>query len=218
MPRRLRDGEDFWHETRGLLAKKPTHSSVAAPGGIQNIRREREEGGTPMAMLLIILAGLLSVVYGVVTTAALMKADAGNARMQEIAAAIAEGAQAYLKRQYITIGVVGVVIFVGRRPSAWLDGRRRLPHRRRPFGRGRLHRHERVGARQRAHGAGGDPVAGRAASTSPSRRARSPACWWPASRCSASSVYFWLLTGPAGSRPTAAPSSTRWSRSASAPR
>ena len=66
-----------------------------------------------MAMLLIILAGLLSVVYGVVTTAALMKADAGNARMQEIAAAIAEGAQAYLKRQYITIGVVGVVIFVG---------------------------------------------------------------------------------------------------------
>ena len=66
-----------------------------------------------MAMYLIILAGLLSVVYGVVTNAALMKADAGNARMQEIAGAIAEGAQAYLRRQYITIGAVGVVIFIG---------------------------------------------------------------------------------------------------------
>ncbi|MDB5570254.1 MAG: sodium-translocating pyrophosphatase [Hyphomicrobiales bacterium] len=63
-------------------------------------------------ILLIILAGLLAVVYGIVTSAALMRADAGNARMQEIAAAIAEGAQAYLKRQYITIGLVGVVIFV----------------------------------------------------------------------------------------------------------
>ena len=66
-----------------------------------------------MAMLLIILAGLLSVVYGVVTIAALMKADAGTARMQEISAAVAEGAQAYLRRQYMTIAVVGVVIFIG---------------------------------------------------------------------------------------------------------
>ncbi|WP_296708303.1 sodium-translocating pyrophosphatase [Rhodoblastus sp.] len=65
-----------------------------------------------MAILLIILGGLLSIAYGIVTIQKVMAADAGSARMQEISAAIAEGAQAYLYRQYITIGVVGAAIFV----------------------------------------------------------------------------------------------------------
>ncbi len=60
---------------------------------------------------LIVLAGALSIVYGVITTRGLMAADAGSARMQEISAAVREGASAYLKRQYTTIGYVGVVIF-----------------------------------------------------------------------------------------------------------
>ena len=68
------------------------------------------------ALWLIVLAGLLSVVYGFITYSGLMKADAGSARMQEISAAVREGASAYLKRQYTTIGIVGVVIFV----IAWL--------------------------------------------------------------------------------------------------
>ena len=54
----------------------------------------------------------MAVIYSAVQTASLMKASAGNDRMQEIAAAIQEGAQAYLRRQYLTIGMVGVVILV----------------------------------------------------------------------------------------------------------
>ena len=63
------------------------------------------------AIWLIIGCGLLSILYGAITISSLMKADAGSQRMQEIAGAIAEGAQAYLNRQYTTIGIVGVVIF-----------------------------------------------------------------------------------------------------------
>jgi len=64
------------------------------------------------ALWLIILCGLLALVYAIWATFSVMQADPGNQRMQEIAAAVREGAQAYLRRQYATIGVVGIVIFV----------------------------------------------------------------------------------------------------------
>ena len=63
-------------------------------------------------MWLIIASGLLAIAYGVWAVRSILAADAGNERMQEIAAAIQEGASAYLNRQYRTIGMVGVVIAI----------------------------------------------------------------------------------------------------------
>ncbi|MCF6294035.1 MAG: sodium/proton-translocating pyrophosphatase, partial [Robiginitomaculum sp.] len=66
-----------------------------------------------MELMLVIGAGILAIIYGIVQTMSLLKASAGNEKMQEIAKAIQEGANAYLKRQYLTIAAVGVVVFVG---------------------------------------------------------------------------------------------------------
>ena len=61
---------------------------------------------------LIVLCGVLAIVYAIWATRSVLAADAGSQKMQEIAAAIREGAQAYLKRQYSTIAAVGVVVFL----------------------------------------------------------------------------------------------------------
>jgi len=63
-------------------------------------------------ILLAIAAAVLAIIYGVVQTQRLMSASAGSEKMQEIASAIQEGANAYLKRQYTTIGIVGVVVCI----------------------------------------------------------------------------------------------------------
>ena len=76
-----------------------------------NSGRIHQPGFSMMTLWLIVLCGVLALLYAIWATFSVMRADPGSAKMQEISAAVREGAQAYLRRQYTTIAIVGVVIF-----------------------------------------------------------------------------------------------------------
>ena len=88
-------------------------STLMLPPILPISKRSDKTGLEAMNMLLLaIAAAVLAIVYGVVQTQRLMGASAGSEKMQEIASAIQEGANAYLKRQYTTIAIVGIVVCI----------------------------------------------------------------------------------------------------------
>ena len=147
-------------------------------------------------MLFALICAGVAVAYGIGLTVWLLGRPEGNERMQEIARAVQEGAAAYLRRQYMTIAAVSIVPFLllGFYNKLGLGHGDRLPRRRDPLGRGRVHRHERRRALEPADGGGRTPRAQAGSERRVPRRlgdrhaGRRPGLLGVAG-------YYWVLTG-----------------------
>ncbi len=127
---------------------------------------------TDYGIVIALVCAGAGVLYGVLVTQGLLAKSPGNDRMQEISGAVQEGARAYLNRQYTIIAAVAVPLAIAIALIQNVDTGDRLRDRRHPLGLGRLHRHERLGARQRPRRRGRPRRRQPRRSTSPSRAAR----------------------------------------------
>ncbi len=144
---------------------------------------------------IAMITGVLALVAAYMLARSVIGSDAGTAEMQAISNAIREGAEAFLERQYQTIGIIAavlaVVVFVGYQalaPNGPLraQDRHQLPRRRRLLRPRRLHRHVLLHPRQHPHRLRRPQLASTAHSGAPSAAAPSPASSSSRSRCSAS--------------------------------
>src|ERR1700693_2713745 len=93
-------------------SKRPSSTLLCRRERFSRLPYQSKLRATMNTLWMIVGCGVLAILYGIWATGSVLRADAGSAKMQEISAAVREGAQAYLKRQYSTIAVVGVVIFL----------------------------------------------------------------------------------------------------------